>query len=147
MDDLSGKISELLRDPAAMAQIQSLAASLGLGGSGEAGGTGGSGEQGADRGAPAGQGERSPSGDGLLSALSGLLGQQREQPAAGGELAQSLLRMAPLLGSLRQETPGTQLLHALRPLLSPARQERLDQAIRLLQLTRVLPLLKSSGLF
>ena len=55
--------------------------------------------------------------------------------------------MAPLLGSLREETPGTQLLRALRPLLSPARQERLDQAIRLLQLTRVLPLLKSSGLF
>ena len=85
---------------------------------------------------------------GLLSALSGLLGQQKEpSAAAGGELAQSLLRMAPLLGSLREETPGTQLLRALRPLLSPARQERLDQAIRLLQLTRVLPLLKNSGLF
>ena len=77
-----------------------------------------------------------------------MLGQQKEpSAAAGGELAQSLLRMAPLLGSLREETPGTQLLRALRPLLSPARQERLDQAIRLLQLTRVLPLLKSSGLF
>lgn len=148
MDDLSGKINELLSNPAALAQIQSLAASLGLGGSGESGGNGGGG--GSSQGSTPG-GASAPSADGesgLLSALSGLLGQQKEpSAAAGGELAQSLLRMAPLLGSLREETPGTQLLRALRPLLSPARQERLDQAIRLLQLTRVLPLLKSSGLF
>ena len=148
MDDLSGKINELLSNPAALAQIQSLAASLGLGGSGESGGNGGGG--GSSQGSTPG-GVSAPSADGesgLLSALSGLLGQQKEpSAAAGGELAQSLLRMAPLLGSLREETPGTQLLRALRPLLSPARQERLDQAIRLLQLTRVLPLLKSSGLF
>ena len=148
MDDLSGKINELLSNPAALAQIQSLAASLGLGGSGESGGNGGGG--GSFQGSTPG-GVSAPSADGesgLLSALSGLLGQQKEpSAAAGGELAQSLLRMAPLLGSLREETPGTQLLRALRPLLSPARQERLDQAIRLLQLTRVLPLLKSSGLF
>lgn len=148
MDDLSGKINELLSNPAALAQIQSLAASLGLGGSGESGGNGGGG--GSSQGSAPG-GVSAPSSDGesgLLSALSGLLGQQKEpSAAAGGELAQSLLRMAPLLGSLREETPGTQLLRALRPLLSPARQERLDQAIRLLQLTRVLPLLKSSGLF
>lgn len=148
MDDLSGKINELLSNPAALAQIQSLAASLGLGGSGESGGNGGGG--GSFQGSTPG-GASAPSADGesgLLSALSGLLGQQKEpSAAAGGELAQSLLRMAPLLGSLREETPGTQLLRALRPLLSPARQERLDQAIRLLQLTRVLPLLKSSGLF
>ena len=32
MEDLSGKINELLGNPAAMAQLQSLAASLGLGG-------------------------------------------------------------------------------------------------------------------
>lgn len=149
MDDLSGKINELLSNPAALAQIQSLAASLGLGGSGESGGNGG-GAGGSSQGSTPG-GVSAPSADGesgLLSALSGLLGQQKEpSAAAGGELAQSLLRMAPLLGSLREETPGTQLLRALRPLLSPARQERLDQAIRLLQLTRVLPLLKSSGLF
>lgn len=143
MDDLSGKINELLSNPAALAQIQSLAASLGLGGSGESGGNGGGTGGSSQGGAPSADGE-----SGLLSALSGLLGQQKEpSAAAGGELAQSLLRMAPLLGSLREETPGTQLLRALRPLLSPARQERLDQAIRLLQLTRVLPLLKSSGLF
>lgn len=143
MDDLSGKINELLSNPAALAQIQSLAASLGLGGSGESGGNGGGTGGSSQGGAPSADGE-----SGLLSALSGLLGQQKEpSAAAGGELAQSLLRMAPLLGSLREETPGTQLLRALRPLLSPARQERLDQAIRLLQLTRVLPLLKNSGLF
>ena len=148
MDDLSGKINELLSNPAALAQIQSLAASLGLGGSGESGGNSGGG--GSSQGSAPG-GVSAPSSDGesgLLSALSGLLGQQKEpSAAAGGELAQSLLRMAPLLGSLREETDGTRLLHALRPLLSPSRRQRLDQALRLMQLMRVLPLLKSSGLF
>ena len=88
---------------------------------------------------------------GQMAALSGLLGQGKEEShpavAEGGDLTQAILRMAPLLGSLREETDGTRLLHALRPLLSPSRRQRLDQAVRLMQLMRVLPLLKSSGLF
>ena len=139
MDDLSGKLGEILSDPAAMAKIQSLAQTLGLDGGGQ---------QGEPRAAPReSSGQKPASGDsGLLSALSGLLGTNGGgQP--GNDTAQALLRMAPLLGGLREETDGTRLLRALRPLLSPARQARLDQAVRLLQLMRVLPLLRQSGLF
>lgn len=139
MDDLSGKLGEILSDPAAMAKIQSLAQSLGLDGGGQ---------QAESRPAPQESGGQKPaSGDGgLLSALSGLLGGSAAKPQ-GNDSAQALLRMAPLLGGLREETDGTRLLRALRPLLSPARQARLDQAVRLLQLMRVLPLLRQSGLF
>ena len=62
MDDLSGKINELLSNPAALAQIQSLAASLGLGGSGESGGNGG-GAGGSFQGSTSG-GVSAPSADG-----------------------------------------------------------------------------------
>lgn len=155
MEDLSGKLNELLGNPAAMAQLQSLAASLGLGGNGSGehgGGHSSGGFSGGSSGGNGGGSAPSSSGDsGLLAALSGLLGQAKEEarPAApeGGDLTQAILRMAPLLGSLREETDSTRLLHALRPLLSPSRRQRLDQAVRLMQLMRVLPLLKGSGLF
>ena len=39
------------------------------------------------------------------------------------------------------------LLRALRPLLSHARQKKVDEAIRILQMLRLLPLLKESGVF
>jgi len=57
------------------------------------------------------------------------------------------MKVAPLLPAIGQEVDNTRLLHALRPLLGPERQKKLDEAIKLLQLMRVLPLLKSSGLF
>lgn len=149
MEDLSGKLNELLGNPAAMAQLQSLAASLGLGGNGSEEHGGGHSSGGSSGGN--GGGVSSGGDSGLLAALSGLLGQAKEEarPAApeGGDLTQAILRMAPLLGSLREETDSTRLLHALRPLLSPSRRQRLDQAVRLMQLMRVLPLLKGSGLF
>ena len=44
-------------------------------------------------------------------------------------------------------TDSTRLLRALRPMLSERRRQKLDQALKLLQFMRVLPLLKSSGLF
>lgn len=125
MENLSERLNSLLQNPEALAQLQSLAASLG-GGQAQA-------QQPAQQ-QPAPQ----PEGEGLLSALSGLLGNRQE--------GEPLLRMAPLLSGLHQETDATRLLHALRPLLSPARRQRLDAAVRLIQFMRVLPLLRGSGL-
>ncbi len=72
------------------------------------------------------------------------------QPAPTGitpEALQALTRLAPLLQQSRQEDDSIRLLRALRPLLGPARQQKLDEAIRILQMMRLLPLLKDSGLF
>ena len=92
---------------------------------------------------------------GLLQALGSLGGtsspgssQGPSQNGAGsllqGDLLPMLLKVAPLISSLQQETDGTRLLRALRPLLSPSRQKRLDEAIHMLQLMRILPFLKGN---
>ncbi len=60
---------------------------------------------------------------------------------------QMMTRFAPVLSQLRQEDDSTRLLHALRPLLSEERRQKLDQAVKLLQMLRLLPLLRGSGLF
>ena len=46
-----------------------------------------------------------------------------------------------------QENPKVELLRALRPLLSEKRAKKVDDAIRIMQLMQVLPMLKESGLF
>ena len=53
----------------------------------------------------------------------------------------------PLLSSVRQEDDNTRLLRALRPLLAPQRQKKVDEALRLMQLMRLLPLLRQKGMF
>lgn len=95
-----------------------------------------------------------------LKGLAGLLGgaaqaqpdPEPEEPAQGGfpgldtEALQMVTKMMPLLSSFRQEDDSTRLLHALRPLLSPERQKKLDESIKILQMVRMLPLLKNSGI-
>lgn len=155
MDGLSDKINEILGNPAAMAQLQKLASMLGK--QGEGGGQ----EEPAHSDASSGggpdladllQGLAGGQGGSPLSALSGLLngesGQKpREEPPGDGGLAQVLAKAAPLLSGIQQDTDSTRLLRALRPMLSERRRQKLDQALKLLQFMRVLPLLKSSGLF
>ena len=55
-------------------------------------------------------------------------------------------RLLPLLGGVEKDNPDTQLLYALRPYLRGHRAQRLDEAMRLLKLTRLLPLLQEQGI-
>lgn len=121
MDDLASKLGELLNNPGTLDQIKNLAGLLG--------------------GASAGSQPASPP---LLPPQP----EHTESPSpVDGEMMQTIMRMAPLLSSLRQEDDSTRLLHALRPMLGLERQKKLDEAIKLIQLMRMLPLLKGSGLF
>lgn len=142
MDDLAGKLNEILNSPEGMAQVQSLAQMLG--------------QSQQESGSPA---PSSPSGanngnGASLGALSSLLGgMNNNSPATtgGGALPdantlQMITRLTPMLSAARQEDDSTRLLHALRPLLGSERQKKLDEAIRLLQIMRMLPLLRQSGL-
>ena len=61
-------------------------------------------------------------------------------------MLQTVMKLAPLLSSLNQEDDSTRFLHALRPMLSNERQTKLDQASKILQLMRMLPLLRSQGI-
>ena len=60
---------------------------------------------------------------------------------------QTAMRLAPLLSSLNKEDEKTRLLCALRPLLSARRQAKLDESMKMLQMFKLLPLLRSQGLF
>lgn len=160
MDDLNQQINQILSDPQSMQQIQSMMGALGLGVPSQAGGS-----QPAPPAADP-QPAASPQAGGinpsqLADMLSSLgLGQpapaQQSPPAQnalgalGGitpEMLQMASRIAPLLSQVNREDDSTRLLHALRPLLSGPRQKKLDEAIRILQMMRLLPLLKESGLF
>lgn len=218
MDDITSKINDLLSDPAAMQQLNSLAASLGLGnaapdtapspgqanntqnnplqgldmnmlsqllgglgGSGDGnniqppdassgaggldtaklasllsglGGSGGGGGLGALSGLLGGGGSGLGAlsgllggGSGGLGALSGLLGGGSGGGGGiDGDALKTVAKIMPLLSTFRQEDNNTRLLHALRPLLGPERQKKLDESVKMLSMLRLLPLLKEQGI-
>ena len=148
MDNLNEQINQILSDPQSMQQLQSMASALGLGNNQQ---------QAAPPPVPA-----APAAGGIdTSALMGMLNTlggagpaaappAPAQPALGGvtpELLQTVSRLAPLLSQVNREDDSTRLLQALRPLLSERRQRKLDEAVKILQMMRLMPLLKDSGLF
>ena len=94
-----------------------------------------------------------------LSALSGLLGSMggNTAPAAAppsqagsdaantAQMVAAISRIAPMLKKVNEEDDSTRFLRALRPLLGEARRKKLDESIKMMQMMRMLPLLKSSG--
>lgn len=68
---------------------------------------------------------------------------QPEQPLP--DLA-GLTRLMPLLSGAGQDTEDTRLLYALKPYLHGHRAQRLEEAVRLLKLAHLLPLLQEQGI-
>ena len=136
MDDLAQKLSAMLNDPSTMAQVQSIMGALGGGNS--------VGQTPAPT-QPAVQQQpvpaAAPAAANPLGALAGLT-----SSGLNAETLGLVTRLAPMLSSIQQEDDSTRLLHALRPLLGAARQKKLDEAVRLQQMIRVLPMLRQSGL-
>lgn len=123
MEDLLAGMQAFLNNPAAMAQLQTMAASLGMG------------EPSAAQSSPIPPPTAPPEaaaadlgGGGLPFDLDTLL---------------LLQRGAALFG---QEDDNIRLLRALQPHFSPKRAKKVEDAIRVLQLLRLLPLLRESGL-
>lgn len=137
MDDLNQQIQNILSDPQAMGQLQGLLRSLG----------GGQGDN-QPQAAPASSG---PDLSSLLGALGGGASQpaQNESSLAGvsPQTLSMMTRLMPLLSQANREDDATRLLRALRPLLSEQRQKKVDESIQILQMLRLLPLLKESGVF
>jgi hypothetical protein len=116
MDDLASKLGELLNNPGSLDQIKSIAGLLG--------------------GAASNTQPAAPQPEQNDSSI----------PGIDGELLHTIMKVAPLLSNFRQEDDNTRFLHALRPLLGEERQKKLDEAIKLMQMMRLLPLLKGSDL-
>ena len=130
MDDLNKKISDLLGSPDGMARIQSMMEALGNGGDG---------------------GKSAPvSASPIPAPAPETASPPPAAPAASGggmPALSALLKLAPLLGNLNKDDENTALLKALRPYLHGVREKRLDDAIQILRIMKVLPLIQEKGLF
>lgn len=168
MDDLAGKIQNILSDEESMKQISELAAMLGLGGNpdGSDANAGAGAGFGSDGGSFGGNesarqsqsGVNSFSGAGTsqnaqnaLSRLLGGGGQSQSPPPDPGDIFGGLdiSKLAGLAASLKSSGSDDQNIRfilALRPLLSAKKQARADNAIKILRLLNLLPLIKASGI-
>lgn len=143
MDDLTKKLENLLNSPDGMEKIQSAMAALG-----------GLADQPQETAAPAAPAQDSGGLDlsGLLAALGGggaapAAALPADSKSSGLPDLSMLTKMAPLLSSMRRDDENTVLLKALRPYLHGDREKRLDDAIKIMQFIRVMPLLRDRGLF
>ncbi len=118
MEDLSQKINDLLSDPSMMEQIKNLAGLLG---------------QSENNSKPAEAAAPPPSPP------------PSNNNPLNPEILSTVMKIAPLLQSVNQEDDSTRLLRALRPFLSDEKCHRLDEAIKMLGLFKMLPLMKSMG--
>lgn len=71
----------------------------------------------------------------------------QEEPAFSDEALSNIAKIAPLLSQVNREDDTTRLLAALRPFLSEEKCRKLDSAKKMLGLMRILPVLKSEGIF
>lgn len=122
MAQLDEQLNQILGDPQAMEQIMALAQSLSGRQEGQAGDP--SPAPDAPQAAPALAGEEDPASP--LSALSGL------------DPRLLKLGMELLSEYSAQDDKKTALLAALKPFLKQSRQEKMDQAVRIARLTRVI---------
>ena len=68
-------------------------------------------------------------------------------PVQTDNTAAQLMKLVPMLGSVRQEDDTTRLLDAMRPFLSEDRRQKLDKAKRLIKVMKLVPLIKDLPLF
>lgn len=71
----------------------------------------------------------------------------KEEPAPTDGMPDlaALMKLMPLLGQLNAPDDNAALLRALRPHLQDGRQKRLDEAEKLLQMMKLMPLIKEFG--
>lgn len=82
-------------------------------------------------------------------------GKQEEQPQnSGTDLfgslgadAQMISKISGIMQAMNREDSRCDLIRALKPLLKPERQHRADEAIKLLKIISMLPLLREQNLF
>ena len=117
MDDLTGKITEMLGNPETMSKVKGLLDMLGQ-------------QKNSDQ-------EHFSSDD----------SEKESTEEFPDEMLQVFMKIAPLLSSMKKENKYTKFIGSLRPLLSEPRQKKLDDSSKILQLVHLLPILKKQELF
>ena len=121
MPDLQEQLNKILSNPEALKQVQSLGEQLGLGGSNPP----------PKPPQPAPPPQQNSLQNNMMS----------------GDMLKLFSKIAPLMSTLKNDDETTVLLHSLRPFLSPERRDKLEKAEKMLQLLKLLPLIKDNGLF
>lgn len=167
MDDLGAKLSQILNSPDGMNQLRSVAASLGLTGeggggnngsnNGGGGGFGGSNNNTTNNGGT-GTGGNMPD----MSAISALLSGLGSAQNGAGQVAQAvnqgasampnidinmIMKVQQAMSQLSTSDKNVELLLALKPHFGDERRKKVDDAIKIMQMIKLLPLIKESGLF
>ena len=131
MDNIQDKIAEIMSDPQALKQVQSLGKMLGLDNS-----------------------EKINSQS--LGSLENIFGNSSDKPEPKNnvslndgvptEMMTKIVKIMPLLRQVNQEDDVSRLLQALRPFLSKEKCQKLESAKKILQVMKIIPLLKEGGL-
>lgn len=119
MSELQDTINQIMSNPEAMRQVQSLGEKLGLSGSNPA----------------------PPPPPAAPSVVPPVM------PSGNADMMSALTKLAPLMSAANPNDETAALLNALKPFLSGEKLERLQSAQRLIRIIRMIPLIKDSGLF
>lgn len=155
MDDLSATIGAILNDPQKMEQLRAVAQSLGM-------------NPPASENAPPSPAQTPPQNGGFdpaalssmlqgFQAMAGAAGGAQQQSAAPGAASQqaagsgginlgAITKISEIMNVYNQNDKNTDLLRSLKPHISTGRSSKVDDAIRLMQLIRVWPMVRDSGL-
>ena len=68
-----------------------------------------------------------------------------ENDLLGGIDLDAIMKLGEIMSQMNRSDKNTQLLLALKPHLRPENQQKADNAIKLIKIMNVLPLLKDSG--
>lgn len=130
MDNLSKMISDILADEQSRNMLSELADSLGLGSESD------------DKSV-----KQSDNFD--LSALTSLLSSSNDEGKSDDDgfnlNPETMLKIGKALSSLKSDDKDVALLRALKPFISDERKHKVDEAVKILKLLSLLPLLKDSG--
>ena len=131
MDNIKDKLAEIMADPQALKQVQSLGKMLELDNS-----------------------EKVNSQN--LGTLENIFGNSSDKPEPKNnvplndgiptEMMTKIVKIMPLLRQVNQEDDVSRLLQALRPFLSKEKCRKLESAKKILQVMKIIPLLKEGGL-
>lgn len=140
MDDLASMITQFLSSEEGMNQLRSVSSALGLPDIGAAAPQAG---QNGFVPPPVNNGS-TPAGGGIPFFSSQATSSQAGAPSLD---LNTIMLMQRAISALNQDDQNTELLRALKPHFSEERAKKVDDAIRILQLIRLLPLVKDLGLF
>lgn len=146
MEDLASMITQFLGSEEGMNQLRSVTDALGL----DSFGAGNGGAQPSAPNSPQPQAQASGGGGSAMPDLAGLFsslgGKGGGSSESSGLDLNTMLLLGRAVSAFSQEDRNTDLLRALKPHFSPDRAKKVDDAIRILQLIRLLPLVKDLGI-